>query len=286
MNIYPSKFLYAAAFAVLGLVYCQTSSQAADENLLTSFDELAKLLEQDSVPHEANAELGLLRIPVEKGGIKGKLTIRWARKEGVIHFIQPMSLRVPEASIAQVESCIVRLNHAIAVPGLGMNQGNPYFRLTVPLQPQGGISADQVRSYFQRTLADAATWQPTIQAIVNGDVGPENIVAWVSEQRNAQAIFPAGVYVTEALGSTWALDFSKDGTLKLTRSGELAVVAQFEIKGNLIRFVDQDGPLAVEGAGIYQWQFDDNQLQFKKAEDTAEGREKVLTSGPWTLKRE
>ncbi|MEZ5942770.1 MAG: hypothetical protein R3C18_15355 [Planctomycetaceae bacterium] len=56
MTTFPSKPLYSTAFAVLGLVLCQPSLLAAEDELLTSFDELVILLEQDSVPHDRVAE--------------------------------------------------------------------------------------------------------------------------------------------------------------------------------------------------------------------------------------
>ena len=87
----------------------------------------------------------------------------------------------------------------------------------------------------------------------------------------------------KAGGSEWVLKFADNATLTLHRDGELGVNSTYQVKGNRIRFVDVDGPLATKEPGIYEWKIDGNQVKFSKLEDQAGGRAMVLTGTVWAI---
>ena len=125
-----------------------------DNTLINNFPGLVDVLSQDGLSFQKNDEQLSILIPTKKADFEGVLLIRWAARDGVIHFVQSLPIEVDTERLAELEEAIIRLNHALPLPGLGMNHAGPslYFRLTVPLLPRGGLTPKDLRAYFNATL--------------------------------------------------------------------------------------------------------------------------------------
>lgn len=281
--------LFTLTFLELGSTYGQ--SEPADTALITDFGGLVNLLNRDSVTHQSEMEKKSVLIPTEKGGIDSVCLIRWAVEDGVVHFIHTIPVKLPKDRVQEVESAMMRLNHGIAYPGLGISHetGGIYFRMTVPIKPRGGLAANEIRAYFSHTLSQSERWRPVLTSVINGktfDEATTGLAAKAKELGPATSKFPGGEMTREFAGSPWKLVFSSDNTVKVSRDDSAAVESTFEVKENKIRFSDTSGPLSVEGFGIYQWKVDGQQITFKKLEDVSQGREMSLTTGPWRMSAE
>ena len=271
-----------AALLIATQSFAQATPQAP-AGLVQSFEDLTSLLKKDSVNHKIKPESNMVMIPVEKGPIDSVLLISWDQNKRVASFIQPMTLEVPQEKLSELEAAIVRMNHALPVPGLGFNHGEnaAYFRIALPFQALGGLAPASVRGAFTRTLAEAAHLQRTLEGIVNGETKAGDIVAFHNQLNVGIDRFPTGSYQTELGGSTWMLTLSTDKSVSLLRDGKEMVQSSFKSRGNRIVLNDKGGPLAVKGSGVYRWKAVDGGLQFEREQDGSDDRARLLTSGIW-----
>ena len=229
-----NRFRLAICFCLFLPLTLLADQPSGGTVLVKDFASLLKLLNEDGVTHQTHMKDSAVSIPTEKGPIDGVFVIRWDAEQGFAHFIQPFMMPIPKEKIADMEGAMMRLNHAIPYPGLGINHetGHPYFRMSIAVLGEG-LSAADVRRYFSHTLAQAAKWHPEVKSVLEG-APPNQIV----ERYNATQ-FPAGRFVTKVIGSRWTLNFDGEESLTLHRDGQEVVQSTYEIRGNLIRFVDR-----------------------------------------------
>ena len=277
--------LTAASLVGTDLAFAQPAPE--DAALVQNFDALVELLNRDSVTHQTDVDEQYVVIPTEKGGMDSVFVISWAGEDGVVHFIHQMPIEMPKDKLNDVETAMVRLNHAMPVPGLGINHDSEllYFRMTIPIQPRGGMTPQEVRAFFSHTLSQSEEWRPVMSAVIKGEVSPESIVEYANSREEASSTpkFPGGTMKREFADSQWQIVFADDKTVNVIRGEAVVVESTFELKENKIRFSDTGGPMSVEGFGVYEWAVSGQQVTFKKLEDVSEGRAMLLTTGPWSL---
>jgi hypothetical protein len=151
---------------------------AKEPKLLTKYQDVLELLNGDSVLHQADNKNQSIRIPTKRKDLDGVMIIRWQQKDGVVQFIQSMPMEVPEERVKSVETAMMRLNHALAIPGFAINHENrlPYYRLVVPIQPRGGLQDNELRSYFQVTLKQAAEFFAPLKEVAEKGADPIDVV--------------------------------------------------------------------------------------------------------------
>ncbi len=254
-----------------------TSMEKDSGSNVTDFAGLVELLNRDGVTHQTQMAEQAVLIPTEKGEIDSVLVIRWDSNQQIVHFIQPMTMQVPNDRLREVEHAMLRLNHAMPFPGLGINHDAnvAYFRMSVPVDVRG-MQVPEIRQRFSQTLALAAKWQPVLKKVVDGTVSASNVV----ESYNATQ-FPTGEFLSNVGGAQWKLKFDGEQSVTLSRNGVQVVDSKYDISGSKIRFSDVAGELAVEAPGTYEWLVDNGQLQFRPLEDSSKGRRLVLTTAAW-----
>ncbi len=272
-----------AAILVLNSTAFGQTETIAKPALISNFAELVTLLADDSVSHQTEANRNVVMIPTEKGPIDSKMVIRWAETDGYVHFIQPMTIIVPDDRIADVESAIARMNHGMPNPGLGLNHdiGNPYFRMTIPIMPQNGLTAAQVRSTFSRTLTEAAHLQRTIKAVVDKETAAKDVISFHQQLNTGIDKFPVGKYARKFTDANWSLSFESNGKVVLMKDDQEMVQSHFKARGATMVLSDPSGPLAVEGNGVYTWKLTSEGLVFRMQADETANRAKLLLSGVW-----
>lgn len=253
---------------------------------LTSFAELCEFLDEQQIAYEKDGESQYVIIETQQGPIDSVMVIRWALSDGVVHFFQVMPLELPAERIPPVESAIIRLNHAYPVPGLGMNhEANAlYFRFTVPILPRGFLSEIEVSEYFNYTVNQAAALFPTMQAVIQGTVPPAEALAFHNANAAGGPKGPYGTWTRELVGSVWKLTINQeDGAVQLTRDDTVVVNSTATVEENTITFQDQNGPLATNEPGQYQFTLNgDGTITFEAVNEPSKGRRQVLTGEPWS----
>ncbi|MEE2706860.1 MAG: YbjN domain-containing protein [Planctomycetota bacterium] len=157
-----------------------------EPKLLTSYQDVLEVLNGDSVLHQADNKNQSIRIPTRRRDLDGVMIIRWQARDGVVQFIQSMPMEVPEERVKSVETAMMRLNHALAIPGFAINHENrlPYYRFVVPFQPRGGIQADEFRSYFQVTLKQAAGFFGPLKQVAEEGADPVEVTDKIRRTAN------------------------------------------------------------------------------------------------------
>ena len=168
-----------------------------DPNLVASPEDVFALLAADGVPHRVDAEHGQVLIPTRLGSEDAVLTLRWASADGLLQLFQDMGEVVAQPQIAAVEEAITRLNHAMPVPGFGLNpeQGRLYYRLTVPLR-QGTTACRRarrarspstrstctsrpvtaLRALFSAAVKNASDFLPVLRSVSRGEIAPAEVL--------------------------------------------------------------------------------------------------------------
>ena len=146
--------------------------------LLANFQDLLNLLEKDNLPHRADAERQQVELPTKSGSLEGELLILWDARSFIVQCIQPLPFEVPEARIGAVERAIAYINHALVLPGFGLNHINRvlYYRLSVPRRSDGTMSAEELQLLFRTTASTAGDFYLPLLGVALEDKSPEQVI--------------------------------------------------------------------------------------------------------------
>jgi len=95
--------------------------------------------------------------------------------------------------------------------------------------------------------------------------------------------FPAGKFSYHVGEYSPIVDIFEDGKITLTLSGEIIVIAKYQVMGETIEVSDVEGSYASPeyGIGKYLWYFAGNILSFTLIEDKNPARQKSFAV-PWS----
>lgn len=147
--------------------------------MISSFEDLILLLEQDNIPHSTDVEQQRVDIPIKLDTFEGDLMILWDARSPLVQFILPLPFQVPDTSVSVAESAIARLNHALMLPGFGLDHthGFLYYRLSFPRRPDGTLSSEEVEYLFQTTVNTARDFYDPLLGVVLEGNSPEKVIA-------------------------------------------------------------------------------------------------------------
>lgn len=259
---------------------------SAPGKLITSFAELEELMTQDGVEFESVPEATTIQIKTGISEQAGPLLVRWDERQGVVHFIQAVPVRVPDDRLREIESTIVRVNHGMLMPGFGMNHTNRliYCRVSIPIQLRGGILDREIRSYFNFVLKHATDLAPLFVAVAHQEVPADEALEFHQQQRRKKNTAIAGTYKIELGDGTWQLTLFANSRAEVRQNGKLMVESTYSLNNNVMTLADQGGELACQGgqrAGIYAFKLENDQLTLKALDDSCADRVKLLTNQPW-----
>jgi hypothetical protein len=150
-----------------------------ESKLLANFQDLLNLLKEDNVPHRANPEQQSVELPTQSGELEGEMLILWDARSSLVQCIHPLPFEVPEDRIPAAESAIARINHALTLPGFGLNHVSRllYYRLSVPRRDDGTLSAQELQRLFRTTVRTAADFYRPLSGVVREGKNPEQVIA-------------------------------------------------------------------------------------------------------------
>lgn len=151
---------------------------ADDPVIIRSYQDILDLLARDGLMHQADTADLSVRIPTQRGPFEGVLLLRWQERDGVMQLIHPLPLRARPDRLSAVESAVLRLNHALALPGFGIDHGSGqlYYRVTLPVVPDG-VSDRAVQSVFRAAVRTVYDLLPALRRVVEEGATAEAIVA-------------------------------------------------------------------------------------------------------------
>ena len=155
----------------------QAAAAPADP-FVTTYGELLALLNHDGVPHQANITTKEVVIPTQKGALDSVLLMRFQDEQGVLQFIQLLTVEVPPERIPAIESALARLNAVLVVAGFELSHETRRlaYRASLPLFPRGGLLSSEIQAYFRMAVKTASDFLPTFARIAEGQAGPDTVV--------------------------------------------------------------------------------------------------------------
>ena len=155
-----------------------------ESKLLANFQDLLNLLKEDNVPHRANPEQQSVELPTQSGELEGEMLILWDAISSLVQCIHPLPFEVPEDKISAAESAITRINHALTLPGFGLDHRNGfiYFRLSIPRRDDGTISAKELQRLVRTSINTAADFYKPLSGVVLGSKSPDQVMVDAASQ--------------------------------------------------------------------------------------------------------
>jgi hypothetical protein len=260
----------------------------AGKTPITTFAELTAFLTAESVPHVADADKQFVRIPSKVGEPPVPALIRWNASDGLVHFVQPVPIKVPRHRLTHIETAVTRLNYGLELPGFGFDYGRGlvYYQLSIPIKVRGNIIGTEVRGYFSYVVRQAREFTEALDAVANQSLEGRQINSYYQQIRIGRALL--GQFQMKLDNEQWLLSFESDATMTLARQGTVVVESTYELTGKRLRITDRNGSLACaagERVGVYDVAVTDQRLTFVKVQDDCSGRSKNLTVGKWLRKQ-
>lgn len=145
---------------------------------ISSYDDLAGFFAESGLQHQAEPEQRLIKVPTRNGPLEGVLFIRWEADQQVVHFVQTIDLAIPDDRLPALALAIAILNHALPLPGFGINAGlrECYFRITMPIRPDGTISKKEIQGLFNLVVRTATEHLPVLRDVALNGADPMQIL--------------------------------------------------------------------------------------------------------------
>lgn len=147
-------------------------------SVISSYDELVALFREAPLTLQAMPEQSAVQIAVSKGPLEGVMFIRWQAEHKLVDFLQGLPFEIPEERIPAVATAIALLNHALVLPGFGINVAarRCYYRFTMPLRDDTSLSAQEVQGLFNLCVRNAAERLAPLQAVAEQDANPVTVL--------------------------------------------------------------------------------------------------------------
>ncbi len=160
---------------------------------VAGFDDVIALLEADGVPHTRHDAQKIVELATDSGAAKGTMIIRWETEVPYATVIHPIVMNVAPERLAALTECVTLLNHAILLPGFGVDHDARfvYFRLVLPIEP-AGMQADFFRTMVLACLNNSRDFWLALHGVAGGEA-PEGAL------RTALALLGK----TRAPSTTW-----------------------------------------------------------------------------------
>lgn len=144
--------------------------------MLTSFADVVALLQRQNAPHRANPEQSLVELPVKNPPLEGWLVVRW-EKQGLVQFIVVLDMKIEPARMAAAESAVARMNHALILPGFGLNHatGALYYRIVLP-RHEDKMSEDDFTGGLRVALNNARDFFLSFRGVIVDGKPPESVL--------------------------------------------------------------------------------------------------------------
>lgn len=164
------------ALALTWMMACSAVAFAQEkpaQTTIASFGDMVKWVAGSSANYKPDEKQKTIALGTKAGQLEGVMIIRWDDTDGVVQFIQTLPFEIPEARLPAMETAVTRVNHALSVPGFGVNHDHriAYFRMTIPFQPRGSLASNEAQAYVFGTLNQASVFFVPLKkvALENGD---------------------------------------------------------------------------------------------------------------------
>lgn len=147
--------------------------------MLRSYDDLLSYLKREGAAFTEIRAHHAVELQVRSPPAEGVLALVWQPDPQLVQFLFPLPFPIPSERTTVVESALARINHALMLPGFGLNHdsGTAYYRLVLPRRPDGGMDPDEIRRAVSTVLTTVRDfWQP-LRAVIQEGAAAEGVLA-------------------------------------------------------------------------------------------------------------
>jgi hypothetical protein len=149
---------------------------------IASYEELVRFFSESGLLHQAEPSELVIKIPTRKGALDGVMFIRWQANHQMVHFVQTLGFEAPVERLQPLALAMTLLNHVLPLPGFGINAAarQCYFRITMPLRPEGTITKNEIQGLFNIAVRTAADHHQPLHDVAVGNADPMQILQAVA----------------------------------------------------------------------------------------------------------
>lgn len=158
---------------------------------ITSFSDLCGVFEDRQIPFHREDVHSALEIPTRIRGEQFVAVLVWDPRAKLFQVVQPLIFDVPADRHADIAMALVHVNHALVLPGFGLDPhlNRLYYRWVVPRQEDGSMLVRDLDKAVQAVLDTCRDFLPPMRALVAGEITPDQVLQQASELRDQP---PAG----------------------------------------------------------------------------------------------
>ncbi len=137
---------------------------------IASLPDLTAYLDAEHVSYARHESQHMIELATETGPVKGRMFVRWETTVPYVSVIHPIVMDIPPERLAAVTQCVTLINHAILLPGFGVDHEKRfvYFRVVIPVEP-AGMEAKFFRAMVMACLANARDFWLALHGVVSGE---------------------------------------------------------------------------------------------------------------------
>lgn len=150
-----------------------------DRLMLRSYDDLLSYLKREGAAFAEVRTHHAVELQVHSPPVEGVLALVWLPDPQLVQFLFPLPFAVSSEHVAAVESALARINHALMLPGFGLNHSNGtvYYRLVLPRQISGGMEPDEIRRAVNTVLTTVRDFWLPLRAVIEEGAAAEGAVS-------------------------------------------------------------------------------------------------------------
>lgn len=146
--------------------------------MLQTYEDLLAYLRREGAAFAAVRERHAVELTTHSPPVEGALVILWSPDPQLVQLIHPLPFPVSPERISAVEGSLLRVNHALTLPGFGFNYVNTtvYFRLVIPRHLDGALDEDELRRAVSTVMTTVRDFWHPLRAVILDGASPKDIL--------------------------------------------------------------------------------------------------------------
>lgn len=146
--------------------------------MIGSLEELSAELTADGMQHKTDLAREQIVMTMEIAESTTATVLMWPKNSPLIQALVILPFKVKGERSAALMEAVTRLNHALMVPGFGLDLDNSqaYYRAYQPKGPTAEVPIEQVKQMFATAINMSERFAPLLRAVNAGELEPKDVV--------------------------------------------------------------------------------------------------------------
>jgi hypothetical protein len=157
--------------------------------MLTTFVDMVMFLDRQPTLMRAEPEKDRVVVSTAGRGLPGEMAILWDQQNTLVQCLYPLPFQIPVERMSAMDEAVTRINHALVLPGLGVDHGSRlvYCRVVAPRRDDGSLSEAEFERLVATTLQTSLDLYQALQEVANGSVSAEDALGRATELKNPKS---------------------------------------------------------------------------------------------------